>query len=116
MSDMRNTTLPAEFSDLTPLVANWALADERERHLRMIALGIDELRQFYNTMLPRYPAIVAYLNRFPLGGLPADAKTLFDLAETFVETAHPIDLNWRTPDIEDSFPMERLEYLFRGRA
>jgi hypothetical protein len=28
-----------------------------------------------------------------------------------METSHPIDLNWQRPDIDDAFPVERMEYL-----
>jgi hypothetical protein len=108
---MQSNSLPPGFADLAPFVADWALTNEKERHRGMIDAGIDALRRFYDAMLPRYPAIVAYLNQFPLDAMPEDAKTLFDLARTFVETAHPIDLNWRSPDIEDTFPAARLQYL-----
>jgi hypothetical protein len=103
--------LPAEFADLSRFVPDWALSTEKERHIAMIDRGIGELRRFYDAMLPRYPAIVAHLDRYPLDALPQDEQTLLDLAMTFVETSHPVDLNWRTPDIEDTFPMGRLEYL-----
>lgn len=108
---MTTTSLPAAFADLERFVADWALTNEKERHRRMIDRGIDALRVFYDAMLPRYPAIVDYLNRFALDALPADAQTLYNLARTFVETAHPIDLNWRTTDIEDTFPIDRVQYL-----
>ncbi len=45
-----------------------------------------------------------------LDDLPDDARTLFHLLITFVETAHPIDLNWATTDIEDAFPAERFGF------
>ncbi len=108
---MKSNSLPAGFDDLAPFVAAWALGHEKARHLRLLETSIAELRRFYDAMLPRYPAIVAYLNRFPLDALPEDAQRLFDLARTFVETAHPIDLNWRTTNIEDSFPADRLLYM-----
>ena len=108
---MKSNSLPAGFDDLAPFVADWALGDEKARHRRMLEAGLAELRRFYDAMLPRYPAIVAHLNKHPLDAMPAEARRLFDLARTFIETAHPIELNWRTPDIEDSFPAERLLYL-----
>jgi hypothetical protein len=59
----------------------------------------------------RMDAIVQYLNQFELDAMPPDAKNLMDLAMTWAETAHPIDLGWKTTDIEDSFPASRIEYL-----
>ena len=35
-------------------------------------------------------------------------RTLFDLLLTFVETAHPIELNWTTTDIDDAFALDRM--------
>jgi hypothetical protein len=104
-------TLPAEFADLSNLVPDWALGTEKERHMAMIERGIDEVRRLYAAMLPRYPAIVAHLDGKPLDALAPEDQTLLDLAMTFVETSHPIDLGWRTPDIEDTFPTSRLDYL-----
>jgi hypothetical protein len=103
--------LPTEFVALAPFVADWALTTEKARHDKLTATGIPELRAFYDAMLPRWDAIVAYLNQFPLGKMPPEASTLFDLSMTFAESAHPIDLNWRTTDIEDKFPAERFIFV-----
>ena len=40
--------------------------------------------------------------------MPDDARTLFDLLLTFVETAHPIELNWNETDIDDAFALDRM--------
>jgi hypothetical protein len=103
--------LPTEFVDLAPFVADWALTTEKARHDKLIATGVPELRVFYDAMLPRWDAIVAYLSRHSLGKMPPEASLLFDLAMTFAESAHPIDLNWRTTDIEDKFPTERFIFV-----
>jgi hypothetical protein len=100
--------LPPEFSDLTPWVAQWALPHERERNRKLLSVDVEELRPFYDAMLPRIPEVKRYLDQFPLNAMPSEASTLFDLAMTFMETAHPIDLGWRTTDIEDKFPIERF--------
>lgn len=103
--------LPPAFRDLQGFVEEWALASEKDRHLKMLGSSVDELRIFYNAVLPRMDAIKDYLDELPFEALPDDARTLFHLAMTFVETAHPIDLNWKTTNIEDAFPIERFVYL-----
>jgi hypothetical protein len=100
--------LPAEFSDLTPWVIEWAMPHERDRNRKLLSVDVDELRGFYAAMLARIPEVKRYLDQFPLNAMPPEAATLFDLAMTFMETAHPIDLNWKTTDIEDKFPIERF--------
>jgi len=100
--------LPAEFSDLMPWVTEWALPHERDRNRKLLSVDVDELRSFYTAMLVRIPQVKRYLDQFPLNAMPPEATTLFYLAMTFMETAHPIDLNWKTTDIEDKFPIERF--------
>ena len=106
-----NRALPPQFRDLEGFTAVWALATEKERHDNLVAHSVAQLRPFYDAMLPRMDEITLYLNRFPLEAMPADAQALFDLAMTFMESAHPIDLNWRVTDIEDKFPAHRFEFL-----
>jgi len=108
---MTSRHLPPEFADLAPFTAVWGLKTEKERHDNLTARSIAELRPFYDAMLPRMDAITLYLNRFPLDAMPADAELLFDVAMTFMESAHPIDLRWKTTDIEDKFPAHRFEFL-----
>jgi hypothetical protein len=105
------TLLPLQFAALERFTAAWALASEKERHDNLVAYSIEELRPFYEAMLPRMDEITLYLNQFPLDAMPADAQRLFDLAMTFMESAHPIDLRWKTTDIEDKFPAHRFEFL-----
>ena len=107
----RVSPLPAQFADLERFVGVWALPHEKARHLNLMQRSIAELREFYDAMLPRMDEITQYLNAFPLDRMPKDAQALFDLALTFMESAHPIDLRWSTTDIEDKFPAERFEFL-----
>jgi hypothetical protein len=62
--------------------------------------------------LPRARKITDYLSRFPLEKMPADAQVLYDLMLAFIETAHPIELNWRITNIEN--PVEATRLKFHG--
>jgi hypothetical protein len=104
-------SLPAQFAALEPFVEVWALKTEQARHENLVAHSIADLRRFYDAMLPRMDEITLYLNRYPLDAMPDEATTLFNMAMTFMESAHPIDLRWRTTDIEDKFPSERFTFL-----
>jgi hypothetical protein len=106
--------LPAGFEELAPFVAEWGLATEKERHRKRVNSPLEQVRAFYQAMTPRIHDAIAYLSSFP-GADPADLprpeRNLYNLALAFMETSHPIDLNWQRPDIDDAFPVERMEYL-----
>jgi hypothetical protein len=107
---LRNNPLPPDFADLAPFVKDWALTTERDRYFKLLATPLADLRVFYDAMLPRSEAIVAYLSALPLADLPADARLLYELMLTFVETAHPVDLKWKQTDIEGGITPEKLNF------
>jgi hypothetical protein len=110
---MASTTLPAEFAELAPLAAEWALATERERAVKRVETPIERLRSLHDAVLPRIHDIIRYFNQLPNdpGALAPEQKTLYHLAEMFMEAAAPIDLGWSSGDIEDTFPMDRFEFV-----
>jgi hypothetical protein len=107
---MTTPVLPEPFEQLTPWVAQWALATERERYEKLHRSSIEELREFYAAMLPCMPEILAYLDRYTVSTMPDEARALFHLAMTFAETAHPIDLKWKDVDFESAYPWAHLEF------
>ena len=94
-------TLPEEFAELAPFVASWALATEPERWSRRHASTLDEMKRFYEAVLPRYEEILAYVDRFPLDELPEEAGVLLELAMSFVMVSFPVEV-WGGPGIPDS--------------
>lgn len=111
-NDKHNDTrpLPAPFADLSTFVNDWALPSEQARFHKLHTTSLEELRRFYDAMLPRMDEILAYLNQYSLTAMPADAGTLFDLAITFAETAHPIDLKWDDVDFSNAYPWDKFEF------
>jgi hypothetical protein len=110
---MADVTLPAEFSELAPLVAEWALPTERERAVKRVETEIGRLKAFHDAVFPRIHDIIGYFNRLPNDpeALAPEAKRLYHLAEMFMEAAAPVDLEWPSGDIEDTFPMARFEFV-----
>jgi len=51
----------------------------------------EELRAFYNAMLPRLDDVAQYLNEFPLDRMPDEAERLLDLAKSFMEVAQSVE-------------------------
>jgi hypothetical protein len=108
--------LPEAFADLTPLLEQWRLPDQRARMRALAGVGMAELRAFHDAMLPRVDAIVEHLDRFDTGELPGPEQALFELALTFAEVAHPVDLSWRTTEVSDLFPLEQVHLVGPSRA
>jgi hypothetical protein len=111
---MTERVLPSDFADLEPYVATWGLATEQQRQRQRVDSTLDADRAFYEAMLPRMPAVFAYFDRIPHGEIeqlePADRR-LFQLAAAFYEASHPVEMRWRRTDIDDAFPLERLQFL-----
>lgn len=111
MTDTAAAPLPPQYADLARFTPEWLLRTEQARYQKLLNTDIEDLRVFYDAMMPRLEEITLFLNRYPLDAMPAEVKNLFDLAMTFMESAHPIDLRWRTTDIEDKFPAERFRFF-----
>lgn len=107
---MPSRKLPEAFAALAPFVDGWTLTSEKERFHKLHAVSIDELRAFYDAMLPRLEEALQYLNQYKIDEMPEDARTLFDLAMTFAETAHPIDLKWKDVDFPDAYDWRKFEF------
>ncbi len=106
----KSSELPAQFSKLCPWVAEWAQPTEQARYLKLHAVTFEQLKAFYDAMLPEMDAIMAFLKTQPVEGMAPDALNLFHLAMTFAETSHPLDLGWRDTDFPSAFAWERMEF------
>ncbi|MBV8770899.1 MAG: hypothetical protein JO166_01035 [Deltaproteobacteria bacterium] len=93
--------LPAQFHSLEPFSA-WALAKASERMRQRLSVSMEELRAFYNAMLPQMETIVRFLNQFPLERLPGDAQQLLFLALSFVEVTSAVEA-YGQPDVVNGF-------------
>lgn len=100
--------LPEPFGDLEVFVDDWALPTEQARFCKRLASTLQEVRQFNDTIHPRMHDIIGYLNQFPLDAMPPEANTLLALARSYMETSHPVDLGWKSIDLEDAFDSSRF--------
>jgi hypothetical protein len=104
--------LPESFGDLEQFAARWALPTENDRHARRLASTMTELQSFYDAMLPRIDAILAYLNDFPLESLQDEARTLLNLSLSLAEIAPAVELfgQVEVPDAYDSRRITAVEH------
>jgi len=111
---MAQGLLPPEFADLEEFVPDWALPNEKLRQAKRIDNDLESVRGFYETMLPRMPAVYDYLEKFPHGDvmrLSEADRRLYQLGCAFIEASHPIEMRWQRTDIDDAFPLDRLCFL-----
>ncbi|SRR6266851_5366569 len=101
-------TLPEPFRELERFVPNWALAAQNDREARRRRSARDDRQAFYDAMVPRLPAIIEYLDRYPLDALPADAQRLMRLALSAAEIAPTIELYKGSAIVPFSFDETRF--------
>lgn len=92
--------LPAEFADLASL-SEWVLPSERERYDKRVASTMAELQAFYDALMPRLEAAVAYLAEVPYDDMPDDAVNLLWMCCSLVTVSFAVEA-WRQPRVPDS--------------
>lgn len=103
------TILPAQFAELEPF-AEWIIPRERDRHLKRIGSGMEDLRRFYDAILPRMDEIMGVLKQYPVDSAPPpEVRNLYFLALSFMEVSLPIELRWAGPTNAGAFLSTRLE-------
>ena len=107
--------LPAEFGDLEPFCDKWLRNTEAQRNAVRISSSMEEIRDFYDTMLPRFEAVIQHLNRMPLDELPQQDRSLLTLSFSFIEASAPIE-RFNTPEVTDLFPPERFRIYEESNA
>ena len=101
-------TLPEPFRELERFVPIWALAAQNDREARRRRSARDDRQAFYDAMVPRLPAIIEYLDRYPLAALPADARRLMRLALAAAEIAPTVELYKGSVKVPFSFEETRF--------
>lgn len=107
---MATCDLPNQFADLTLFVQTWALPTESARNAMRRSSRMEEIRAFYDAMLPRMDEIIAYLNQYPLDDMPGEAARLLHMALSFMEVSPAVEL-FGEPDESGVFPAERLKIM-----
>jgi hypothetical protein len=101
--------LPEQFSDLESLV-EWSLPTESARNAKRRSSSMEQLRQFYETMLPRTEAVLEHLDKFPLDQMPEKERRLLFLALSLAEVANAIEL-FKNPSVIDGFDPARVNLM-----
>jgi hypothetical protein len=99
--------LPGAFADLESYL-DWALPSETQRRQRREASTMEEIRRFYDAMLPRLPAVLEHFKAAEAqsGGpdkVDDPTKHLFTLMLAFAEASLSIEVH-RSPIVPDGIP------------
>ena len=99
--------LPEAFADLDPHL-DWALEPERARTAKKAASSMEEIRAFYDAMMPRLEEIMAYLDGAPARRREAGGRRyrLHLLALSLVEVANLVEIYKRREIIEACDPLD----------
>lgn len=109
----KTAALPAQFADLEPFVARWALPREKDRWKARVTSSMAEIQAFYDTMLARLDAVVAHLDQHLLDAIPEADRPLFYLALAFMDISPAVEI-FGTPDVPDNaFEIARMNILER---
>ena len=97
--------LPAGFTDLEPLVADWALPTRAQRYEARLSKPYDELVKFYDAVTPKSEEAIAYLNGLDFNALPEDATRLLHLLYSMILVSYAVNVfkQNRVPDSGAAF-------------
>lgn len=101
---MTEPLLPEPFEDLTPFL-DWALEPERARTEKKAESSMEEIRAFYDAMMPRLDELLKYLEDYFDKDLPAPAHRLFLMSLSLVEVSTLVELYKRREAVDACDPL-----------
>ena len=107
---MREPLLPDAFGDLAPF-ADWALEPERARTEKKAVASMDEIRAFYDAMMPRIGEVLAHLEDHFGGDMPGESHRLYLMSLSLVEVASLVELYKRRETVHACDPLRFVPQL-----
>jgi hypothetical protein len=105
-----SASLPSGFESLEPFVADWVLPDAVARMTKRQSSNMQDIRRFYDAMLPFGEKALDYLRGFQLGSLPPEAERLLKLMLALAEIAPAVEW-YNDARVYDGFDVGRIRYL-----
>lgn len=101
--------VPKELADLAPLVEQgWAQGTMNGRMRKRRESTAEEIRAFYDAILPRTKAVVDHMNGYPYPDAPDDAKRAFYLLLMLAEVAPHVEQFGGSPEVPYAFDERRF--------
>lgn len=105
-----DTSLPRGFESVQPFVALWVLPDAVARLAKRQGSTMQDIRSFYDAMLPLGERALDYLRGFQLGSLPPQSERLLKLMLALAEIAPAVEW-YNDARVYDGFDVARIHYL-----
>lgn len=99
--------LPPDFAELEELVPAWALANSTARLEKRLTTPLSDIRAFYDRVLPRAPAALAFLAERQLGALSPEEENLLKVLLSLAEMGPAIEW-YGTGSYPDPFDARRF--------
>ena len=112
MSMRAPLALPEEFRHLEPFLG-WALETEPERAGRRLASRFEDVKAFYDAVLPSLPAALNHLQAFRVEELPPSSRTLLLLLMSYAEAALAVE-NFGDVSVTQGFELAKFETRVLG--
>ena len=91
--EKQDTRLPAGFEELEKFVEKWAVDDISTRIAVRSTSTMEEIREFYDAIVPRTVEAMARIDQHPLMELPDDAARLCKLVLALASAATAIEIH-----------------------
>lgn len=88
-----------DFSDLTPFLSDWGLPDAHARLAKRMSSNMEEIRAFYDAIVPRLEAIIDFLNQYPVDAIPKAHLPLAYTALAACEIDAAVNV-WQAPELD----------------
>lgn len=91
--EKHDTRLPAGFEELEPFVDKWAVDDIPTRIAVRSTSSMEDIRTFYDAIVPRTVEAMALIDRHGLSDLPDDVARLCKLVLALASAATAIEIH-----------------------
>lgn len=105
--------LPDGFQDLEQYVDKWALSEFMDRYAMRATSPFDEVKAFYNAVLPRMDDIMAHIDQYEMNAMPPQAFNLAMLGMSFMDVSPAAEL-FDQSDVPWGFDWSRMTYTELG--
>ena len=102
-----NRALPEGFQALEPFL-DWALETEVERSARRAASRYEQVRHFYDAVLPLLPTALDHLKAWRIEDLPAASRRLLLVLLSYAEAALVVE-NFGQVSVPQGFDISQFE-------